>query len=85
MFWLVDNDQDALYATRDYCRAEILAGCDSVEKCAAWMKEQYTQRFTLLHNLTLTDAQWQELTESCLADTSEIMGYEEKNDLPLEA
>lgn len=79
--FLIDCYQDVLYEVRDYCRGMILAGTESCEDVAQWMQAQYAERFATDGFESLTRDDWLDLAESCLADTQEVMGYEEANEL----
>src|SRR5579884_900507 len=84
VMFLTEHDQDVLYEVRDYCRTLLLAGHLSIEQVAAWLERRYSERFAQHHHLTaLTREDWQTLAESCLADTQELIGYEQKNGLPV--
>jgi hypothetical protein len=80
--FLIDHDQDLLYEVRDHCRGVILAGKEASEDIALWMQEHCTERFAHHHHLNaLGEKDWLSLAESCLADTQEVMGYEEAHGL----
>ena len=84
--FLIEHDQEALYETRDHIRELIAAGqAPDSHELAIWMAAEFSkswQEFDFANELR--DEQWRELAESCMADTLEVIEYEQAQKLPTE-
>ena len=85
--FLIEHDQEALYETRDHIRELIAAGqVPDSRELAIWMAAEFSaswRDFDFAPN-GLRDEQWLELAESCIADTLEVVEYEQAHKLPTE-